>query len=118
MRKFEKAWAATGKKLDMGKSCIRFRKVDDLALDVIAETIRTMPARKYIDIYESAIKQNVQEARRRNESRGAAKSTAATSSNAKVKVPKKATKGKPTKVAWSETMPQLVVPKNSCLPAE
>src|SRR5687768_18436623 len=37
---FKKAWAKTGKKLDMGKGCIRFQKADDLALDVIAEAIR------------------------------------------------------------------------------
>jgi hypothetical protein len=43
---FQKAWAKTGKKLDMGKSCIRFKKVDDLALDVIAEAIRRVPARE------------------------------------------------------------------------
>src|SRR3972149_1444808 len=33
-REFRAAWAKTGKKLDMGKCCIRFKKVDDLALDV------------------------------------------------------------------------------------
>ncbi len=32
---FQKEWAKTGKKLDMGKSCIRFKKLDDLAFDVI-----------------------------------------------------------------------------------
>ena len=36
---FQQAWAKSGKKLDMGKSCIRFKKVDDLALDVIGEAI-------------------------------------------------------------------------------
>ena len=30
---FRKAWAKTGKKLDMGKSCIRFKRVEDLALE-------------------------------------------------------------------------------------
>lgn len=49
---FKKAWAKTGKKLDMGKSCIRFKKVDDLALDVLGETIRRVPARKYIEFIE------------------------------------------------------------------
>lgn len=53
---FHKAWAKTGKKLDMGKSCIRFRKLDDLALDVIGEVIRRVPARKFIAYYESIIK--------------------------------------------------------------
>ena len=31
---FRKAWARTGKKLDMGKSCVRFRSADDLDLDL------------------------------------------------------------------------------------
>ena len=41
---FAAAWAKTGKKLDMGKSCVRFKKLDDLALDVIGEAIRRLPA--------------------------------------------------------------------------
>jgi hypothetical protein len=53
---FRKAWAKTGKKLDMGKSCIRFKKVEDLALDVIAEAIRRVPAKKYIEQCEAALK--------------------------------------------------------------
>jgi hypothetical protein len=52
---FKQAWAKTGKKLDMGKSCIRFKKLDDLALDVIGEAIRRVPARKYIAAIESAM---------------------------------------------------------------
>ena len=53
-RWFQDAWAKTGKKLDKGKSCIRFKKVDDLALDVIGEAIRRMPAKLYIEVYEKA----------------------------------------------------------------
>jgi len=53
---FRAAWAKTGKKLDMGKSCIRFKKVDDLALDVIGESIRRMPVRRFIDYYENVFK--------------------------------------------------------------
>jgi hypothetical protein len=51
---FEAAWSKSGKKLDMGKSCVRFKKIDDLALDVIGEAIRRVPARKYIEHVESA----------------------------------------------------------------
>lgn len=50
---FKTAWAKTGKKLDMGAACIRFRKADDLALDVIAETVRRVSAAKYIETYEA-----------------------------------------------------------------
>jgi hypothetical protein len=53
---FKSAWAKTGKKLDMGKSCVRFKKLDDLALDVIAELIRRVPAKEYIKRCEAVIK--------------------------------------------------------------
>lgn len=48
---FETAWKKTGKKLDAGKACIRFKKVEDLALDVIAEALRRVPAKKYVEHY-------------------------------------------------------------------
>ncbi len=54
LRRFREAWAKTGKKLDMGKACIRFKKVEDLALDVIGETIRRMPARAWVEYCETA----------------------------------------------------------------
>ena len=48
---FQKSWAKTGKKLNMGGSCIRFTKVDDAALDVIGEAIRRTPAKAYVEHY-------------------------------------------------------------------
>jgi hypothetical protein len=51
---FRETWKATGKKLDMGKSCIRFRKLEDLPLDVIGKTIRRFTAKRYIEQYEAA----------------------------------------------------------------
>jgi len=54
---FQEAWAKTGKKLDMGKSCIRFKKVEDLALEVIGEAIRRVPAKKYIAEVEAGLAQ-------------------------------------------------------------
>jgi hypothetical protein len=36
---FEKDYKATGKKLDMGKSCIRFKRLEELPLDVIGKHI-------------------------------------------------------------------------------
>ena len=48
---FQKSWAKTGKKLNMGGSCIRFTKVDDAALDVIGEAIRRTPAKAYVENY-------------------------------------------------------------------
>ena len=45
---FRKAYAAAGKKLDMGKACVRFKKLDDLALGVIGEAIARVPVDRYI----------------------------------------------------------------------
>jgi uncharacterized protein DUF1801 len=52
---FQEAWAKTGKKLDMGKACVRFKKSEDLALDVIGEAIRRVPAKKYIAACEATL---------------------------------------------------------------
>lgn len=53
---FQQAWKAAGKKLDMGKSCVRFKKLEDAPLDVIGEAIKRMPADRHIAVYESALK--------------------------------------------------------------
>jgi hypothetical protein len=44
-------WPKTAKKLDMGKSCIRFKKVEDLALDVVAEAIARVPVQEHLAWY-------------------------------------------------------------------
>lgn len=46
------AFARAGKKLDMGKSCVRFRKLDDLPLDAIGEIIASTPPDALIAAYE------------------------------------------------------------------
>ena len=44
------------RKLDMGKSCIRFKKTEDIPFDLIAELCTKLTVEEWIDIYESAIK--------------------------------------------------------------
>lgn len=51
--KFREEWAKTGKKLDMGKSCIRFQKLDDISLPVIADAISSSSPEQYIKFYEA-----------------------------------------------------------------
>ncbi len=53
---FEKAFRDSGKKLDMGKSCVRFKKASDLPLDVIAEAVALTPVKEHIRKYEEARK--------------------------------------------------------------
>ncbi len=43
-----------GKKLDMGKACLRFKKLDDLPLDVIAQVVGSVKPEKYIEVYEAS----------------------------------------------------------------
>jgi hypothetical protein len=48
---FRKAYQATGKKLDMGKSCVRFKKLEQLPLEVIGQVI----ARTTVDNYVASV---------------------------------------------------------------
>ena len=53
-RRFREAFEQAGKKLDMGKSCVRFRAADDLALDAVGEVIAGTTPEQYIAIYEKS----------------------------------------------------------------
>ena len=53
-RWFVDSYRATGKRLDMGKSCVRFRKLDDLPLDLIGEAVGRTPVDEWIRNYEAA----------------------------------------------------------------
>lgn len=50
------AFKAEGKKLDMGKACIRFKTPDDLALDAIGELIAGTTLEQYVAIYQASRK--------------------------------------------------------------
>lgn len=51
---FQKAWEETGSKLNMGKSCVRFRNVDEVPLKVIGEAVKRVPVAKFIKTCEAA----------------------------------------------------------------
>ncbi len=53
---FVDAWKESGKKLDMGKSCVRFKKLEDVPLQVVGQAIQRVTVKKYIDVYETAMK--------------------------------------------------------------
>lgn len=53
-RRLRAAAAAAGKKLDMGKSCLRFRKPEDLPLETIGDLIAEVGVDDYIAVYEAA----------------------------------------------------------------
>jgi hypothetical protein len=47
-KNFHEAYKATGKRMDIGKSCVRFKKLDDLPLDLIGKTIAALPMDDFI----------------------------------------------------------------------
>jgi uncharacterized protein YdhG (YjbR/CyaY superfamily) len=51
---FEAQYRATGKRYDVGKSCVRFRTIDDLPLELIGRTIASTSVDQYIAGYEAA----------------------------------------------------------------
>lgn len=91
---FADAFARAGKRLDMGKSCVRFKRVDDLPLDVIGEAIARSTPDEYIGIYERA---------RSGASRPAARKAA--TKQATKQATKKATKKSPSKKAPTRKAP-------------
>ena len=52
---FKAAWLKSGNKLNMGKSCVRFTKIENVPLDVVTEAIRRVPVKKFIEFYERSV---------------------------------------------------------------
>lgn len=53
-QRLKDGFKAAGKKLDMGKSCIRFKSADDLPLDVIGELVASIPMKRWIELAKAA----------------------------------------------------------------
>lgn len=52
---FQDEWKEySSKKLNMGKACIRFKKPEDVPLDLIGELVSRLTPQQWIDIYEKA----------------------------------------------------------------
>lgn len=56
---FVDEWKKTGKRLDMGASCVRFRKLEDVPLEVVGQAIKRVSVKDFIAHYESNIKRPV-----------------------------------------------------------
>ena len=53
-KRFVSRWKERGTRLDMGKSCIRFRKLEDLEMDLVGEVIQTFPVQAFIEKMEQS----------------------------------------------------------------
>jgi uncharacterized protein YdhG (YjbR/CyaY superfamily) len=51
---FAEEYRASGKRLDMGKSCVRFRGLDDLPLDLVERTIGAVSVEDFIELTRAA----------------------------------------------------------------
>ncbi|MDP2956315.1 MAG: DUF1801 domain-containing protein [Longimicrobiales bacterium] len=47
-------YSAAGKKLDMGKACVRFKKLEDLIPDVLGDAVASMSVDDVVSMYEAA----------------------------------------------------------------
>lgn len=48
-------WKASGKRLDMGKSCLRFKKLEDVPLDVLGKAVKRMTLKRFLAAYEGQL---------------------------------------------------------------
>ena len=87
--RFEKQWAKSGKKLDMGKSCVRFKKIEDVCLTSIGAAVKRMTAARFIKHYEANVVSTT--ARKK---KAASKKAAAKKKPARKAATRKATTGK------------------------
>jgi len=53
-RRLTERFRAAGKRLDMGKACIRFKAADDLALDAVGEAVAHTPLERWVAIAAAA----------------------------------------------------------------
>jgi hypothetical protein len=52
---FIKEYKASGKRLDIGKSCIRFKKLENLPLDIIPKVVTQYTVKEFIEMYKKSI---------------------------------------------------------------
>jgi len=93
---FQKAWKATGKKLDMGKACIRFKSLHDVPLDVVGAVIAKVSVADYIKRYETTLAKTAAGRKKLTKKKTSAKKTP-------VKKTKKKTAKKTTKKVAKKT---------------
>jgi uncharacterized protein YdhG (YjbR/CyaY superfamily) len=52
---FRNAWVGAGHKLDMGKGCVRFKRLDQVPLEVVTEVVARMPVERLIEAYATSL---------------------------------------------------------------
>ena len=111
---FVSEWKKTGKRLDMGASCIRVKNLEGIPLELIGETVRRVPCEKFLKAYETLVPEKALAKWNKGAAEPAAKKTTKKSTSKKTtkkpaskkaaskKVAKKSTAKKTTKKAASK----------------
>jgi len=102
--RFEKQWAKSGKKLDMGKSCVRFKKLEDVCLTSLGAAVKRMTAAKFIKHYEANMVSATARKKKPSSKKPSSKKPAAKKTPARKAAAKKVTRKKaaPRKAAVSK----------------
>lgn len=53
--RFIARWTEDGRKLDMGAACIRFKSLDDVSLDALAEALDALSVARFMELYEASV---------------------------------------------------------------
>jgi len=109
---FEVDYRASGKKLDMGKSCVRFRTVDDLPLDVIGRAVGAVGLDDYVASYR-AIRGQTAGARKRKAAPTPVKAAARKAAPKKAARAAKRAAPKKAAVAAKRAAPKKAAPKKA-----
>lgn len=109
-----RVWPKTIRPLDMGKSCIRFRRLDDLALDVVGEAVRRVSVADHLAWYATVDPRqpHVHRAPRKTASKTAGQSTGTPARKAAAKAAPKA-KRAPVRPAAKRTAAKRTAAKRS-----
>jgi hypothetical protein len=94
-RWFEGEYRKSGKKLDMGKACVRFKKLDDLPLDLVGRTVARVPVAAYVARVEAMVGERSKAPKKAPKVKATAKKAPKAMAMAK-KAPKAAAKAKAT----------------------
>ncbi len=94
---FAKEWKATGKRLDMGKSCVRVKRLDDIPAGVVGRAIKRITAARFVASYEAALPASVLEKRAKQAAKAAPKQATEKRTTAKKSAAKKTTRKKATR---------------------
>lgn len=66
---FQGAWAATGAKLDMGKACVRLKKLDGAPIQLFRDAMAKLPVDDYIGLYEAGLPEAVRAKREKKKAK-------------------------------------------------